>query len=240
MTLKSLYTGIMLGVLALTAVPHAHAQTAPVVVGDKAPDYKFTDIDGKDHTIAGFNGKMVVLEWTNPGCPFVHKYYSKGDMQNLQAASTKTGDVVWVAVNSSGEDKEGYLASSAEFKKQIAKDNSHATYYVRDPKGTFGKLYGAKTTPHMFVIDKTGVIAYQGAIDSIPSPDQADIAKATPYVADALKALRTGSKPMTVNTPSYGCGVKYADDAPTADPTHGALNPAGGKAVTPVPSGTVK
>jgi peroxiredoxin len=217
MTLKKLYLGVVLGVLALS--PIAHAQTAPVIVGETAPDYTFTDINGKQHSISGLKGKMVVLEWTNPGCPFVKKYYSKGDMQTLQANSTKAGDTVWIAVNSSGDGKEGYLASDADFKKLIAEQKSHATYYVRDPKGTFGKLYGAKTTPHMFVIDKNGVLAYQGAIDNIKSPDQADIAKATPYVTDALNALRKGDKVAMTTTQSYGCGVKYADDAATADPT---------------------
>lgn len=238
MTIKSLCFGLMMGAAALMMVPVAQAQPTPVTVGEKAPDYSFTDIDGKAHKLSDFRGKITVLEWTNPGCPFVKKYYSKGDMQRVQTTATKSGDVVWVAINSSGEGKEGYLASDADFKKLNAANKSAATYYVRDPKGTFGKLYGAKTTPHMFVIDKEGRLAYAGAIDSISSADQADIATAKPYVLDALTAVRAGKQPAVITSPPYGCGVKYADDAPTANPTIAPLDPKGGKPVTSVPSGT--
>lgn len=235
---KSLCLGLLMGAATLTLVPSAHAQPAPVTVGDKAPDYTFTDINGKSHKLSDFRSKMTVLEWTNPGCPFVKKYYSKGDMQRLQNAAKTAGDVTWIAINSSADGKEGYIASDADFKKLNADNKSAATLYVRDPKGTFGKLYGAKTTPHMFVIDKQGRLAYAGAIDSVSSADQGDIAKATPYVSDALAALRKGQQPAVTSTPSYGCGVKYADDAPTADPTQAPLDPKGGKPVTSIPSGT--
>ena len=164
-----LTAGLMLGAAALGFTATAQAQTAPVTIGEKAPDYTFTDIDGKAHKLSDFRGKITVLEWTNPGCPFVKKYYSKGDMQRLQANTTKAGDVVWVAINSSGEGKEGYLASDADFKTLNTENKSAASLYTRDPKGTFGKLFGAKTTPHMFVIDKEGRLIYQGAIDSISS-----------------------------------------------------------------------
>jgi hypothetical protein len=235
--LQKLILASALAVSLLTLAPQTYAQTAPVVVGDKAPDYSFTDIDGKKHSISGFKGKTVVLEWTNPGCPFVKKYYSKGDMQNLQAKATQNPDTIWVTINSSADGKQGHL-DNAGFKKLIAENKSHSTAYVLDPQGTFGKLYGAKTTPHMFVINQKGILAYQGAIDSISSPDQSDIAKATPYVMNAIESVRKGEKLAVTTTPSYGCGVKYADDAPTADPTHKPLNKDGGKPVTSMPSGT--
>jgi peroxiredoxin len=188
---------------------------AQVITGEAAPDYTFSDINGTSHSISEFKGKIVVLEWTNPGCPFVKKWYSKGDMQNLQKTLVEDPNVIWVAINSSGKGKEGYVASDVEMKKWTTEVKFAGTAYVRDPEGTFGHLYGAKTTPHMFVIDQDGKVAYQGAIDNIPTPDQADIAKAENYVAKAVLAVRGGVAPKTVNTPSYGCSVKYAD-APAA------------------------
>lgn len=191
----------------------AHAQ---VTVGKPAPDYSFTDIKGLSHSISGHKGKIIVLEWTNPGCPFVKKYYNKGDMQKLQEAFTHNDSIVWIAINSSAKGKEGYQASDADAQKWATDNKFAGTAYVRDPEGKFGRLYGAKTTPHMFVIDKDGNLAYQGAIDSLATPDQADIAKAENYVAAAVRAVRAGQKPATINTPPYGCGVKYADPAPAA------------------------
>ncbi|HEY1096396.1 MAG TPA: redoxin domain-containing protein [Alphaproteobacteria bacterium] len=191
----------------------AHAQ---VTVGKPAPDYSFTDIKGLSHSISGYKGKIIVLEWTNPGCPFVKKYYSQGDMQKLQALYTKDPGIVWIAINSSAAGKEGYAASDADAQKWATESKFVGTAYVRDPEGKFGRLYGAKTTPHMFVIDKDGNVAYQGAIDNLATPDPADIPKAENYVAKAIFAVRAGQKPLTINTPPYGCGVKYADPAPAA------------------------
>ena len=203
--------------LSVCLIGSAHAQ---VVTGEPAPDFKFTDIAGHDHSIAGLKGKIVVLEWTNPGCPFVKKWYSKGDMQKLQTELTKDPNVVWVSINSSGDGKEGYQKSDKEAQAWTSESHYAGTAYVRDPSGAFGRLYGAKTTPHMFVIDKDGKIAYQGAIDSIPSPNPADIAKADNYVSQAVVAIREGKAPKTGTTTSYGCGVKYADPAPAEEHAH--------------------
>jgi thioredoxin-related protein len=173
------------------------------------PATSFSDITGQAHTLADFKGKVVVLEWTNPNCPFVKKFYSKGDMPRIQAANLAKGDVVWIAINSSAEGKEGYFASDAQAQKIMVKEGFKGTAYVRDPSGALGKQFGAKTTPHMFVLDKAGKIAYQGAIDSVKSFDQADIAGATNYVSDAVDALLAGKPVKTASTESYGCSVKY-------------------------------
>jgi peroxiredoxin len=184
---------------------------AEVTIGQPAPDHTFKDINGVEHSIAGFKGKTIVLEWTNPGCPFVQKFYKGGDMQKFQAETLVDTDVVWIAVNSSADGKEGSFATDEEAKKAVEAAGFKGTAYVRDPSGAFGKLYGAKTTPHMFVIDTKGNVAYAGAYDSIKSADGADIAKAENYVDSALNALAAGEMPETTSTEPYGCGVKYAD-----------------------------
>ena len=183
---------------------------AAVEVGKAAPDFKFTDINGAEHSIAGFKGKTVVLEWTNPGCPFVVKFYKNGDMPKIQTQALADPNVVWISINSSAEGKEGSLTID-EAKKEVADKGFKSTAYVIDKSGEFGKLYGAKTTPHMFVIDKDGNVAYQGAIDSIKSFDTEDIAKADNYVLKALESLAKGEKPAVTSTESYGCSVKYAE-----------------------------
>ena len=178
--------------------------------GKTAPDYSFTDIDGNAHKISGFKGKTVILEWTNPGCPFVKKFYDANEMQRVQNEVLKDKDIVWISINSSAKGKEGNLDEAAA-KKYIADHKAAPTAYVLDASGEFGKLYGAKTTPHMFVIDKNGKLVYQGAIDSIKGFDPADIAKADNYVLKTLEALKAGKAPAVSSTEPYGCGVKYAD-----------------------------
>lgn len=211
MNFKSLCLAVTCGIALMAGSAHAQAP----IVGSPAPDYAYTDTNGAKHTISGYKGKVVVLEWTNPGCPFVKKYYSKGDMQKIQSNALKDPNVVWVSINSSGEGKEGYLATDADAKTWLSEQKASPTSYVRDPSGAFGKLYGAKTTPHMFVIDKDGNLAYQGGIDNLPSPNQDDIVKAIPYIPQVLEALRNGRTPTVQNSPPYGCGVKYAEAAVT-------------------------
>jgi peroxiredoxin len=176
-------------------------------IGKPAPDFTAKDTMGKEVNIAALKGKLVVLEWTNPGCPFVKKFYDAGDMQKLQATYTAK-DVQWIRVNSSAEGKEGN--QTTEGANALAKTQKvSATATILDPKGEIGHLYDAKTTPHMFVIGKDGNIAYMGAIDSIRSTDAADIAKADNYVAQALDALLADKPVKTTSAPAYGCGVKY-------------------------------
>jgi len=183
---------------------------AAVEIGKAAPNHTFKDIAGKEHSIAGFKGKTVVLEWTNPGCPFVRKFYGAGEMQRVQSVALKDKNVVWISINSSAEGKEGNLTNDTA-KKWIAEQKSNTSAYVLDASGEFGNLYGAKTTPHLFVIDKAGIVQYQGAIDSIKSADSDDIKKADNYVLKALAALKDGSKVEPSSTQPYGCSVKYAD-----------------------------
>ncbi len=200
-----------LAALAIAAALTVAPAMAEVTIGQPAPDHSFKDINGVEHSIAGFKGKTVILEWTNPGCPFVQKFYKGGDMQKMQAEELIDTDVLWIAVNSSADGKEGSFASDEEAKKAVAESGFKGTAYVRDPSGAFGKLYGAKTTPHMFVIDPKGNVAYAGAIDSIKSADSADISKAVNYVHEVLIALAANAMPDTTSTEPYGCGVKYAD-----------------------------
>ena len=165
------------------------ATLAAVPSGSPAPAFSGTDaLSGKPVSLAALKGKTVVLEWNNFECPFVHKFYDSGTMQKLQKDAEKEG-VIWVTINSSAEGKEGFLKDDATAKAAIAEHKGNETYFLRDADGTIGHLYGAKSTPTMFVIDASGTLVYQGAIDSIPSPDVNDIAKATNYVTEALKAV---------------------------------------------------
>ena len=176
--------------------------------GKPAPAFEVKDIAGKTQSIAKYKGKIVVLEWNNPDCPFVHKQYDSGNMQALQKYATEKG-VVWLSVDSGGVGKQGNMTPE-QAKEHVAEVKASPSAYILDPEGTLGKLYGAKTTPHMFVIDKNGVLAYQGAIDDKPSADLEDIATAKNYVRAAIDALAAGKSPEVGETRSYGCSVKYA------------------------------
>ncbi|MCM2256550.1 MAG: thioredoxin family protein [Vicinamibacteria bacterium] len=180
---------------------------AAAVVGQPAPEFTLTDSNGKSHSLTSFKGKHVVLEWNNFDCPFVVKHYGSGNMQKLQKAYTGKG-VVWLTVNSSAAGKQGHL-QAAEVAAKLGERKAAPSAYLLDADGTVGKLYGAKTTPHMFVIDPQGKLVYAGAIDDKPSTDQADIAGARNLVAAALDEALAG-KPVSVATSTpYGCSVKY-------------------------------
>lgn len=180
---------------------------AEVKTGDPAPDFTLTDINGVSHNLSDFRGKTVVLEWINHGCPFVVKHYSKGHMQALQREATANG-VIWLSICSSAPGKQGHYTAD-EWKKVNAEKEGAATAILLDEDGTVGKLYGAKTTPHMYIIDASGTLVYQGAIDSIRSTDPDDIAGAKNYVRDALADLAAGRAVATPQTTPYGCSVKY-------------------------------
>jgi peroxiredoxin len=187
----------------------ASAAFAAVTVGKPAPAFTGTDaISGTVVSNATLKGKTVVLEWNNFGCPFVKKFYEPGAMQAQQAAAIKDG-VVWVVVNSSAAGKEGHLKDASAVKAALAERKSTPSHYLLDHDGKIGHAFGAKTTPHMFVISKDGTLAYQGAIDSESSADAADIAKATNYVTEALAALKAGTPVKAATTQPYGCAVKY-------------------------------
>ena len=176
-------------------------------VGQPAPSFTLQGIDGKNHTLAEYAGKYVVLEWTNPNCPFVHKHYDSGNMQKLQKDLEAKG-VVWLSVCSSGPGKDGNYPPT-QVQKILNERQATPPASVSDATGVVGKSYGARSTPDMFVIDPKGVLIYSGAIDSISSGDPADIPKATNYVRQAIDESMAG-KPVSVpTTRSYGCGVHY-------------------------------
>ena len=178
-----------------------------VVPNTIAPDFKGTDTNGLEHSLSQYRGKYVVLEWANKGCPFDQKHYLSGSMENLQKEWTAKG-VVWLSVISSAPGTQGYV-SPAEENTYIKTMHVASTAVLLDPTGAIGRLYEAKTTPHMFVIDPTGKLIYQGAIDNKPTTDQADLKGADNYLNDALNASMSG-KPIAVSTTRpYGCSVKY-------------------------------
>jgi peroxiredoxin len=204
---------LTLALAALLPFASAHATEAaatPVAeVGKQAPDFTGTDTKGKTHKLSDFKGKTVVLEWTNPGCPFVMKHYDSNNMQTLQKNAVADG-VIWLSVASSAADKEGYL-NGADSDKYMTEKGSAPTARLLDPEGTIGHLYGAKTTPHMFVINADGIVVYAGAIDSNDNFKPETIKGATNYVVEALKALKEGKPVEVASTKPYGCGVKYAN-----------------------------
>jgi peroxiredoxin len=178
-----------------------------VEVGQKAPDFQAHDIQGAPQSVAQYQGKIVVLEWTNPECPFVKKHYGSDNMQSLQRYAQGRG-IVWISVNSSAPGKEGAVDAQGA-QAFIKRMGAVPTAYILDPEGRIGHLYGAKTTPHLFVIDEKGTLVYAGAIDDIASPDPADIPKAHNYVREAIDALKSHKPVAVAQTRAYGCSVKY-------------------------------
>jgi peroxiredoxin len=190
-------------VLPLTIAPaHAALQT-----GRPAPAFAATDTKGKQHTLAGYAGKTVVLEWTNHECPYTAKHYATGNMQALQAAATGAG-VVWLSVVSSRPGEQGYV-EAAEADRLTETRNARPTAVLLDPKGQFGRLYDARTTPHMYVIDGSGTLVYLGAIDDQPTANPASVKSARNYVREALDAVAAGRPVTLASTRPYGCSVKY-------------------------------
>ncbi len=195
-------------ILTLFILSFTNASYADVIVGAKAPTFTLSNTKGESIALDKYKGKIVVLEWFNEGCPFVKKHYSAGNMQKLQKEYIAK-DVVWLSIVSSAEGKQGF--HSAEVHNQIlAKLNASPTALLLDPQGTVGKQYGAKTTPHFFIINKEGAIAYAGAVDDLPSTNAEDIANSKNYVRAALDEILANKPVTTTATESYGCGVKYA------------------------------
>ena len=201
---KMLLTMLGLGLLGLNGF------AAQATVGQAAPNFTLSGADDKSHALSDYKGKYVVLEWTNPDCPFVHKFYDSGTMQALQKRWTGKG-VVWLRVNSSATGHEGFQDAAAltayEKSEHVA-----ATESLLDPDGQVGHSYGARTTPHMFVIDPKGTLIYAGGIDNHPSPDAESLQGATNYVSQALTESRAGKAVSTPTAQPYGCGVKYASN----------------------------
>jgi peroxiredoxin len=189
------------------AISLAFSQVAKI--DEKAPQFTLQDINGMDVLLSDYKGKIVVLEWINFGCPYVQKHYKSGNIPKMQEEYTKKG-VVWMSICSSAPGKQGYL-TVGEIKKHIKEYNAKMTFYLIDSDGKVGKMYGAKTTPHFFIIDKTGKLVYAGAIDDKPTTDVDDIQSAHNYVREILDALLKGETPQSKVTKPYGCSVKYAD-----------------------------
>ena len=188
-----------------TAVP----QAATARVGEPAPAFSAPDIAGKIVRLGDYAGKTVVLEWTNDGCPFVGKHYDSGNMQALQQKYTATG-VVWLTIASSAPGEQGYV-TPAEAKADLARWRAAPTDFLLDPDGTVGRVYDARATPQMVVIDRAGRLVYMGAIDDTPSTRLADVKTAHNYVAAALDAVAAGQPVAIASTRAYGCSIKYKE-----------------------------
>ncbi len=175
--------------------------------GDEAPAFTLPDTKGEEVSLADFKGKLVVLEWLNYDCPFVKKHYQSGNLPALQEKYTGQ-EVVWLSINSSAEGKQGYLPGE-KLAARSEKEGNKASAILLDTSGKVGKAYGARTTPHMYVIDAEGKLAYLGGIDDKPTTKASDIEGATNHVAAALDALLAGKEVEVKKAKPYGCGVKY-------------------------------
>ena len=193
--------------IALASLIATSTAVAAPQVGQPAPEFTLTDSNGKSHNLSDFKGKFVVLEWLNHGCPFVQKHYDGGNMQGLQKEYTGK-DVVWLSIVSSAPGKQGNM-SPEETNKTKEEKGSAATAILIDADGTVGKLYDAKVTPELYVINPEGVLIYMGAIDDKKSVDAADIAGAKNYVKQALDEAMAGKPVSEPSTTAYGCSVKY-------------------------------
>jgi peroxiredoxin len=192
----------MLAMLGIAPAAHSAA-----VVGQKAPEFSAKDANGKIVKLADFKGKTVVLEWLNPGCPYVKKHYNSGNMQSTQKDATDKG-VVWLAVNSTETAHSDYLAPAA-LQKWMGEQKAAATHTLMDDSGSIGQQYAARTTPHMFIISPQGNVVYAGGIDSIASARTEDVKLATNYIKQSLGETLSGKPISAANTKPYGCSVKY-------------------------------
>lgn len=195
--------------LLLAIVVSAEIAVASPAVGQPAPAFTGTDSNGRTVSLADLRGKTVVLEWTNHECPFVQRHYHSGNMQALQKAAAADG-IVWLSIISSAPDEQGNIKPE-EANALTASRGAAPAAVILDPSGTIGRAYGARTTPHMFVIDPNGILVYMGAIDDQPRNTGAAPATATNYVREALAALKAGQPVPNPVTQPYGCSVKYGE-----------------------------
>ena len=193
---------------AVAAIVLASPLAAAQKNGALAQDFKLTDVNGKTVQLSQFRGRTVVLEWHNPGCPFVSKHYGSGNMQATQKAARDQG-AVWLTINSGAKGKQGHM-TGAEAKALIARQDIQSTSYLLDTRGLVGKAYGARTTPHLYIIDGSGILVYQGGIDDRPTANPADIKEARNHVLAALKEMKAGDKVSVAQSRPYGCSLKYA------------------------------
>ena len=199
---------VMKAVAAGALLTMASAALANAELNKPAPAFAAVGADGKPVRLDAYKGKTVVLEWTNHECPFVVKHYESGNIPTLQKDAAGKG-VVWLQVVSSAPGKQGFVDGAAAQKLNGTR-NAAPTATVLDPDGKIGKLYGAQTTPHIFIVNADGQLVYKGGIDSIPSANKADLPKAENYVASALKSISAGKAIEKASTKPYGCSIKYA------------------------------
>ena len=178
-------------------------------IGQPAPDFTARDSGGREVALSSFKGKAVVLEWTNHDCPYVRKHYGTGNMQALQKEATGQG-VVWLTIASSPPGTQGHV-NGLEAEKLTADRNAAPTAVLLDPEGRVGRMFGATATPHMYVIDKAGALAYMGAIDDKPTTNRDDVPAARNYVREALQQIAAGQPVKTTSTRAYGCSIKYQE-----------------------------
>jgi peroxiredoxin len=193
--------------LVVAAAAGARLAVCAAVVGEPAPAFTLADTNGRSHSLEDLRGKTVVLEWWNDECPFVGKHYGSGNMQRLQKEWTAKG-VVWLTISSSAPGRQGYV-DGAQANAWMKEKGAAPTAVLLDHDGKVGRAYGAKTTPHMFVIDPKGTLVYAGGIDDKPSTDRADIATAKNFVSAALAEVTAGKRVTTAVSQPYGCSVKY-------------------------------
>ncbi len=199
--------GVFIWIATIATVSFLVVQAKDAELGILSPDFTLNDSYGKPRSFSEFKGKFVVLEWTNPECPFVKKHYNTHNMQDLQKTWTDKG-VVWLSICSSANGKQGFY-EGRDWQKLQSGRGAAPTATLLDPEGKAGKLYGAKTTPHMFVISNKGYLIYKGAIDDKPSADAEDVKGAKNFVSMALEAALAGKQVAFSSTQSYGCSVKY-------------------------------
>jgi peroxiredoxin len=201
--------GAGLGVVAAGGLVAAPSRAwAAAKVGEPAPTFSLPASGGATYGLGDNRGKVVILEWTNHDCPYVRKHYDTGNMQALQKETTGQG-VVWFTVISSAPGTQGYV-TAAQANELTTSRSASPTAVLFDPQGTVGRAYGATNTPHMYIVDKAGVLVYAGAIDDRPTTRKADVAGANNYVRAALQAVTAGQPVKTPVTRAYGCTVKYS------------------------------
>lgn len=203
--MNALFHALTLAAAAAFAMP----ALASAIVGQPAPNFTATDTSGRTVNLTEFKGRPVVLEWVNPGCPYVRKHYGAQNMQATQKSAVAQG-VVWLTVNSTTPEHGDYLPP-AKLAAWMQAQGAAATATLMDEDGKLGRAYGARTTPHLYVVDARGTLVYAGAIDSKPSANPADIATATNHVNVALAESMAGKPVSTPTTRAYGCTVKYSN-----------------------------
>ncbi len=201
--LKQWIRKTIIGVLCIGTIPLG----AQVTTGNKAPNFTLSDAKGQSHQLSDFKGKIVVLEWINYDCPFVKKHYNTGHMQHLQRTFTEQG-IIWLSINSSAPGKQGHF-DPITLAKRMEKTKVNPSAYLLDNDGKVGRMYNAKTTPHMYIINKKGTLVYQGAIDDDPGVWGSDPYRSKNFVRIVLDAIMHGRPSPVKETPAYGCSVKY-------------------------------